>query len=93
MRTSSHSTPGSWIEVDAQLVGVIEIVRAHRVGMQLDAAEVDDPCEAGSVVDDDFLGGASRWKRERDGSQPVGTILRRALLIEWLVLPRRRRIA
>ena len=54
--------------------------------MQLDAAEVDDPRESRRIVDDDFLRRASRRKRERDRAQPVGTLLRRALLIERLAL-------
>ena len=59
-RTSSHATPGPGIEIDAQLVGVIEIAGAHRVRVQLDAAEVHDPGEPRRVVDDDLLGGAPR---------------------------------
>ena len=85
-RTSAHATPGPGIEIDAQLVGVIEIAGAHRVRVQLDAAEVDDPREAGRVVDDDLLGGAARRKRQRHGAQPGGPVLGRALLIERLAL-------
>ena len=69
-RTSSQATPGPGIEIDAQLVGVVEVAGAHRVRMQLDAAEVDDPGQAGRVVDDDLLGGAARGKRERHRAQP-----------------------
>ena len=65
-RNTTHGVPFDAryrIEIDAQLVGMIEIVGAHRVGMQLDAAEVDDPGETSNVIDDDFLGGAARWER------------------------------
>src|SRR6266576_673425 len=50
--------------------------------MQLDAAEVHDPCETGRVVDDNFFSGASRRKRKGDGPQPLRAILRRTLLIK-----------
>ena len=59
-RTSAQATPGPGIEIDAQLVGVLEVGRAHRVRVQLDAAEVHDPGEPGRVVDDHLLGGAAR---------------------------------
>ena len=74
------------IEIDAQLVGMIEIVGAHRVRMQLDAAEVDDPRQSSGVVDDELLGGAPRGKRQCDGAQPLGPLVRRALLVERLGL-------
>ena len=54
--------------------------------MQLDAAEIDDPGETGGIVDHHLLGGASRGNGERHGAEPVGPLVRRALLIEWLAL-------
>ena len=54
--------------------------------MQLDAAEVDDPREPRGVVDDDLLRRAARGKRQRDRAQPVGPLVRRALLVERLAL-------
>ena len=77
---------GAGIEIDAQLVGMIEIGGAHRMRMQLDAAEIDDPGEAGGVVDDDLFRGSAGGKRERDGSQPGGRLSGRALLVERLAL-------
>jgi len=65
---------------------MIEIIGANCVRMQLDAAEVDDPGETGSVVDDDFVCGAPRRKRKRNDPQPVRPIVRRPLLIERLAL-------
>ena len=65
---------------------MIEIAGAHRVRVQLDAAEVDDPGEARRVVDDDLLGGAARRERQRHGAQPVRPLLGRALLVERLAL-------
>ena len=46
------------IEVDAQLVGVIEIVGAHRMRVQLEAGEVRHPRERRRVARHDFFGGA-----------------------------------
>ena len=74
------------VEIDAQLVGMVEIIRADGVRMQLDAAEVHDPGEAGDIIDDDFFRGATRGKGQRDGSQPLGPVVRRALLVERLFL-------
>ena len=45
-RTSSQRDAGARIEIDAQLVGMLERAGAHRVRVQLDAAEVHDPGEA-----------------------------------------------
>ena len=74
------------IEIDAQLVGVVEVVGAHRVRVQLDAAQVHDPGEAGRVVHDQLVGGATRGERQRDGLEPVGPLVGRALLVEGLAL-------
>ena len=52
-----HARAG--IEVDPQLVGMVEIVRADGVRMELETTEVHDPRQACRIVDDDFLGGAS----------------------------------
>jgi hypothetical protein len=50
---------GAGVEVDAELVGVIEVGGADWVGVEFDAAEVDDPCQAGFFVYDEFLRGAA----------------------------------
>ena len=47
---------GARVEVDAELVGTVEVARSNGVRMQLDAAEVHDPRESRRVVDDDLLG-------------------------------------
>src|SRR6266545_3170818 len=44
--------PGHRVEVDPELVGMVEVVGAHRVGVQVDATEVDHPGELGGVPDD-----------------------------------------
>ena len=79
-------TPGPGIEIDAQLVGMIEIAGAHRMRMQLDAAEVHDPREPSRIVDHDLFGGAARGKRQRHRAQPLGPVVGRALLIEGVAL-------
>ena len=63
---------------------MIEIGGTDRMRMQLDAAEVDDPGEAGGIVDDHFFSGAAGGKREGHSSQPRRALVRRALLVERL---------
>ena len=79
---------GVGVEVDAELVGVVEVGGEDGVGVELDAAEVDGPGEAGGVVDDDLFGGAAGGEGEGDGAEPVGAGLGvgRALLVEGLGL-------
>ena len=57
--TCAHVTPGTGIQVDAQLVGMIEIFGANRMRMQLEAREVREPGERGGVARHDLLGGAA----------------------------------
>ena len=86
-RDRAHVAPndaGTRIEIDPQLVGMIEIAGAHRMRMQLDASKIDDPCKPGGVIDHDFFRSASRWKCERNRSQPRGALRRCSLLIERL---------
>ena len=62
-RDTAHVRPddaGTRIEIDAQLVRVLEIAGAHRVRMELDAAQVDDPREPRRIIDDDLFRGAAR---------------------------------
>ncbi len=65
---------------------MVEVTRTHRMRMELDAAEIDDPGEAGGIVDHHLLGGAARGERERHRAQPVGPLRRRPLLVEDLAL-------
>ena len=75
---------GTGIEIDAELVGVVQVGRADRVRMQLEAAEVGDPGEARGVVDDELLGLATGGEVQGRRAQPLGPRRRRALLIEGL---------
>src|SRR6266404_2953280 len=86
-RDRAHVGPtdaGARIEIDSQLVRMIEIAGAHRMRMQLDATEIDDPRKPRRVIDNDFFRSASRRERERYRSQPRGALRWCALLIERL---------
>ena len=50
---------GTRIEVNAKLVGMVEIEGAYRMRMKFDAAEVNNPRKASPVVDHKFLGGTA----------------------------------
>ncbi len=81
----AHVVPGDTgarIEVDAQLVGVVQVARADRVRVQLHAPEVRDEGEPRHVVDHDLLGGAPRGEAQRRGADPGGPTGGRALLVE-----------
>jgi hypothetical protein len=64
----AHTRTG--VEIDPQFVRMVKVICAYGVGVQLDAAEIDDPCKSGSIVQDNFLGGSSRREGERHGAQP-----------------------
>ena len=73
------------VEVDPQLVGVGEVVGAHRVRIEVDAAEVDRPHQAGGIVDDGLLGrGAGRVLQLGDVDE-VRPLLGRPLLEDGLL--------
>jgi len=63
---------------------MIEVVGAHRVGMQLKAREVGHPDEGRGISWDDLLGGPAGRKLQRDDLYPVGSRLRCPLLVEEL---------
>ena len=50
---------GDRVEVDPQLVGMVEVLRADRMRVEVDAAEVDDPGELRGVAGRDAVAGAS----------------------------------
>ena len=60
-RDAAHVVPsdaGRRIEVDAQLVGVVEVLAPGGPRVEVDDAEVDRPDEVRGVVGDELLGGA-----------------------------------
>ena len=73
------------VEVDPQLVGMVEVVRADRVRVEVDAAEIDDPGQSGGLVDDDLVCRPTRRKRQLGSPDPVGRVLGRPLLEERLL--------
>ncbi len=73
-RICGHGHARDGVEVDAQLVGVVEVVGAHGVRVEVDAAEVDDPGQAGRVVEDDLVGRPPGRERQLGGPDPVGRL-------------------
>ena len=64
--------PAHRIEIDAQLIGVIEILGANRVRMKLEAGKICHPHERRRVARDNFFGNTARRKAQRDDIDPVG---------------------
>ena len=86
-RDGAHLWPlhaGHGIEVHAQLVGMVEVLGAHRMRMQLQAGEVGEPRERGGVAWHDLLRGATRGEAQRNHVDPRRAGFRRPLLIEEL---------
>jgi hypothetical protein len=63
---------------------MIEILRAHRMRMQLEASEIGHPGQGRSVSRHDFLRAATRGKPYADYLHPWRSILGRSLLKEKL---------
>ena len=61
---------GHRIEIDAQFVGMIEIVGAHRMRVQLEAGEVRHPGERGGIARHDFLRAAAGREAQRHDVDP-----------------------
>jgi hypothetical protein len=75
---------GDGVEVDAQLVGMIEVVGQDRVRIEVETAEVRDPGEAGRVVNDDLVGRPAGGEAQLDRAEPRRPIRGRPLLEEEL---------
>ena len=58
------------IEVHAQFVRMIEILRAYRMRVQLEAGEIGHPQERGRIARNDFFSAPARRKTERDDFDP-----------------------
>ena len=75
------------VEIDPQLVGMIEVVGAHGMRVEIDAAEVHDPDQR-RLVHDDLVGGPAGRERQLGRPDPVGRVVRCPLLEErFLVIP------
>ena len=87
-RDLAHHGPwhaGDRVEVDAQLVRAQQVLRAHRVRVQVDAVEIDHPDELRRVAHDDLVGDAPGRVAELDRLYPRWTRLGRPLLVEGLL--------
>ncbi len=72
------------IEIDAHLVGVVEVVPGHRPGMHLEAAEIHGPHHVREIRRAHELAGACRRKAHRHRLEPLGPGLGHALLVKAL---------
>ena len=72
------------IQVDPELVRMVEVAGADRMGIEVDATEVDDPGQLGYIPDHDLLGGSARRKAQLDRFDPFRPRGRRPLLKERL---------
>ncbi len=70
-RTCGPGHAGDRIEVDPQLVGMIEIVCANRMRVQVDAAQVDDPGQLSGVAQHDLVSRPAGWEEQLDCLDPV----------------------
>ncbi len=61
-RTCGHCPSGRRVEVDQHVVRSLDVLDARVPGVQLDAAEVDHPCERGCVVDHSEHRRVAAWK-------------------------------
>ncbi|SHU16053.1 Uncharacterised protein [Mycobacteroides abscessus subsp. abscessus] len=72
--------PRHRVQVDAQLVGVVQVIGAHRMRIEIDTAEVDHPGQRRRIGDDGLAGrGPARIVQLRRGD-PIRTFFRHALL-------------
>ena len=73
------------IQVHAQLVRMIEIFGSHGMRMELQACQIGEPRERGSVARYHLVGTAPRREADRDDLDPLRPGFGRPLLIEELV--------
>jgi hypothetical protein len=88
-RNTPHVGPAdsrTGIQIDAQLIGMLKVGRPHRVRMQLNAAQVDDPGQPVGFINHQLLSSASRRKRKRNRANPPRSLGRRTLLIKSFTL-------
>ena len=64
---------------------MVEVVGAHGMRVEVDAAEVDDPGQRRGLVHDDLVGGPAGREGQLGGADPVGRVVRRPLLEERLL--------
>ena len=59
---------------------MVEVIRANRMRVEVDAAEVHDPRQLRGIVQDHLLSGPSSTGTQPHGPDPLGPLLGRALL-------------
>jgi hypothetical protein len=74
------------VEVDPELVGVLEVVGPHRMRVQVDAPEVDDPEKLCRVAYDDLSRRPAGWKAQLHRLDPLGMLFGGPFLKERLTL-------
>src|SRR5690606_15261468 len=72
---------GLRVEVDAKLVGMVDVVPADGPRVERERAEVRGPGDHGGLGGADLVGGAAAGERDPDGPHPVGRALGDALLV------------
>ena len=77
---------GHRVEVDPQFIRVVEIIGAHRMRVEVDAAQVDHPGQLRRVADHDLAGGPAGREAQLDRLDPVRAAFRSPLLEERLAL-------
>src|ERR1700689_2613666 len=65
----THARSG--IKIDAQLVGMVQISRSNRMRVQLNASQVHNPGQSGSVVHDEFFRCSAGRKSQGNSAKPV----------------------
>ena len=77
---------GRRIEVDAQLVGVVEVRTPRRPRVEVDDAEVDRPDDMRGVARDELGRAAATRETHGRGLEPLGSVLGNPLLEEELLV-------
>ncbi len=74
------------VQVDAQLVGMIEILGADRMRMKLEASQICEPGQRRRITRYHLLRSTARWEVQLDHFDPRRPAVGRALLIEVIAL-------
>jgi len=72
------------VEVDAKLVGLLDLAAPGVPGMKLDGRHLHGPDDGSDHSDTEHIGGAPRGKADLDGLDPVRGALRQTLLVDLL---------
>ena len=84
-RICAHVDARDRVQVHAQFVRMVQVVRPDRVRVEVDAAEVVDPGQPGRILDDDLVGRPAAREGQLGRVQPLGRVVRRPLLEERLL--------